>query len=123
MLKRRLGPDYLMLVRSWTVAACGGPVSSPVALRTTDTTCYASGIDRDLVADPATGTAVTGSCYGGRVTLAWPLGCTGRSAGSRVDVIDGHDHAADRTETRVSLLGGFGRSRDFEVCGLEIVHP
>ncbi len=122
MLIRRLRSGSLVLSISLGIAACGSPVGSPVAIRTMDTTCYTSGIDGDLVTDPVAGTAVTGSFYGGRVTLAWPRGYMGRRTGGEVEVIDRHGNVAYRTGTRVSLLGGFGQSGDFEVCGLEMLN-
>jgi hypothetical protein len=78
--------------------------------------CYTSGTGGELVTDPDTGTAIIEGS-GRRIAVTWPLGWTGRSSGSEVEILDGSGKVVARTGTQVSLMGGYWNDGSFLTCG------
>jgi hypothetical protein len=78
--------------------------------------CYTSGTGGELVTDPDTGTAIIEGS-GRRIAVTWPLGWTGRSSGSEVEILDISGKVVARTGTQVSLMGGYWYDGSFLTCG------
>ena len=79
--------------------------------------CYTSGTAGDLVTDPVSGVAIIEQ-GGRRVPVTWPLGWTGRTSGSDVEILDSSGDVHMRTGTHVYLMGGYWYVNDsFLTCG------
>ncbi len=104
-----------LLLLTFAVAACGTSVG--IKTGSLDGGCYMSGVTGELVADPAAGTAITDGMSGQRVAVTWPVGWTGRQAGSEVEVLNQSGEVEARTGTRVSLMGGYWTDGSFLTCG------
>jgi hypothetical protein len=113
-----------LLAVAFTVATCGMG-GHPVALKTgslssnpDEMACYTSGTEGDLVADPVAGTAVVETRSGHRYAVTWPLGYTGRSSWSGVEVINRSGSAVARTGSWVRLTGGYWTDGSFLACNV-----
>jgi hypothetical protein len=78
--------------------------------------CYTSGTAGDLVPDPVSGVAIIEQgCR--RVPVVWPIGWTGRSSWSEVEILDSRGNVHMRTGTHVYLMGGYWLNDSFLTCG------
>jgi hypothetical protein len=106
-----------------SMAACGG---SPVTLRYISpggpSDCYLAAYTGELVADPTAG-MVFADNYGHRMPVLWPVGWTGRSSGSEVEVLDPRGTVVAKTGTTISPTGGVDAAGNWEMCNLVYLPP
>jgi hypothetical protein len=101
----------------------GGLFSTSVAIQTGSVSadpragCYTSGTSGDLVTDPVSGVAII-ERGGRRIAVTWPIGWTGRTSGSEVEILTSRGDVHMRTGTHVYLMGGYWYLNDsFLTCG------
>lgn len=132
-----LGAAGLLVVASAIVLANTGPLAPSVRLKTGGfpgtapetpgglpiVSCYTSGIEGQLVADPDAGVAIVDGMNGRHAIITWPRGYTARRSWSEIEVIDRAGNVVARTGSHVELSGGFGPDGTFLDCGGIIPNP